>query len=115
MDQEQAAELLEGGTQRTVTDGLWPGSIGSSVLPGISKISEECSELGEVICKIWGSGGLEHWKGDLKESLEDEMADVVAAIWFVRKYNDLDLDRMNARAAQKVALFEKWHHEAQSK
>lgn len=95
-----------------VVDGLWPGSIGSDTLPGLSKLGEECGELGEVVCKFWGSGGPQHWTGDLIARLCDEIADVQAAIDFVAIHCELDPVRIAERTIAKRALFEQWHNEA---
>lgn len=105
-DREQAIEMLEGGP----IDGKWSGSIGSSNLPGISKLSEECAELITVISKMWGSGGTQHWQGDLKPQLEDEIADVLAAIDFVSTYCDLDRLKIQVRSGKKLLIFKEWHN-----
>jgi hypothetical protein len=63
----------------TVSTGEY--SIGSNVLPGLSKLVEECGEVVQAVGKIMGAHGfVTHWDGsDLKERLEDEMADLWAA------------------------------------
>lgn len=86
-------------------------SIGSSEWPGLSKLVEEAGEVGQVIGKLMGtSGEIHHWDGsNLKECLEEEIADVIAAVLFVSKHNPLDNDRIDLRVQKKLALFEKWH------
>lgn len=88
-----------------------PYSIGSDHWPGVSKCVEECGEVGQVLGKIMGAGGDRmHWDGsDLHERLEDEFADLHAAMAFTAKKNGLDERRIQARCVAKLALFEAWH------
>ncbi len=92
-----------------------PFAIGGSVWPGLSKLTEECGEVGQVIGKLMGTGGAtNHWDGsNLAERLTDEMGDVLAAIEFVADKNRglIDFRRLMDRRGQKLALFEKWHRE----
>lgn len=90
-----------------------PYSIGSGCWPGLAKVAEECAEVIQVAGKVIAAGGeAAHWDGsDLRERLEDELADVQAAIWFVTEQNRLDDDRMQRRAEGKLALFRRWHAE----
>lgn len=88
-------------------------SFGSATWPGLAKIAEEAGETQQVIGKFLATAGVaEHWDGtNLRERLEDELADLTAAIEFVRDHSDLDTDRMAERTAKKRALFEGWHAE----
>lgn len=88
-----------------------PYSIGSNHWPGLSKLIEEAGEVGQVAGKILGTGGkVDHWDGsNLKEKLEEELADLSAAILFVMAKNNLDQLVINRRIAQKLELFERWH------
>lgn len=88
-------------------------SIGSSHWPGISKLIEECGEVIQVAGKLLGSAGdVDHWDGtNLKERLEEEVADVMAAIAFVIHRNDLDINRILERKERKSKLFDRWHRE----
>ncbi len=90
-----------------------PYHFGSKILPGLSKLMEEAGELIQVIGKITAMGHMgKHWDGsNLKERLEDEMADVQAAILFFCSYNGMNGKRMGERVREKVALFEQWHRE----
>jgi NTP pyrophosphatase (non-canonical NTP hydrolase) len=92
-------------------------SIGSQVWPGTSKIMEEASELITVLSKLQATNGeLAYWEGDpLDIRMEDEIADVLAAIEFFLQENgdELDLRRMRARTSDKLKLFRKWHLEQQ--
>lgn len=91
-----------------------PYGIGSDHWPGLSKLNEEAGEVVQVIGKIMGTGGdTTHWDGagDLKTRLEEEMADVMAAIQFVSMQNHLDQPAMKERMRLKLELFLKWHVE----
>lgn len=82
---------------------------------GLNKLAEECAELVVVKEKIDGFGSLGfHWDNpdkDLKERLEDEIADVRAAMSFVTVSLGLDDERMWARTDRKLRLFLKWDKE----
>lgn len=87
-------------------------AIGDQEWPGISKLVEECGEALQICGKLMGTGGeLEHWdgEGNLKKRLEDELADLQAAIAFMCRVNDFDHERMAERFAKKMVRFERWH------
>ena len=88
-------------------------SIGSAKWPGIAKLMEECGEAIQVGAKLIAANGEDiHWQNDLSLTgqLEDEIADVAAAITFITEANpQLDVDRINARGARKIQLFRTWH------
>lgn len=93
-------------------DNAGPFSIGQNSWPGVAKLAEECGEVLQIIGKLIATGGrTDHWSGlDLGHELEDEMADVTAAIQFILKHNDqLDIDRIHGRVLRKLELFEEWH------
>lgn len=85
--------------------------IGARLWPGISKLVEEAGEVVQVGGKLIGSqGDVNHFDGtDLKDRLEEELADMVAAIRFVVERNGLDAVRIERRIAAKKALFDQWH------
>jgi|GEM_PF-1915697 len=96
--------------------GAVPGSgdfsIGSRVWPGVSKLLEEQGELIQVLGKLMATGGdTDHWSGDLRKMLVEEMGDVCAALAFVQCENlSVDEVRLVAeRAEKKLALFNQWH------
>jgi len=67
-----------------------PYGIGSRHWPGVGKVQEEMSELGTVLGKLMGSGGLrQHWSGDLVQMMRDEIADVRAALDHLEECNPL--------------------------
>lgn len=87
-------------------------AIGDDEWPGISKLVEETGEVLQVCGKLIGSGGkAEHWDGSqLKEMLEEEIADMVAAARFVTVHCELDGNAIQRRIIQKLARFNQWHH-----
>lgn len=86
-------------------------SIGSSAWPGVSKLIEEAGEVVQVCGKLLGANGaVDHWDGtNLRARLEEELADLQAAIHFVTRHCGLSDDRIRDRAERKLALFEEWH------
>jgi len=91
-----------------------PFSIGSKTWPGISKLIEECGEVGQVCGKLIGTGGATaHWDGgeDLKVRLETELGDLLAAISFVIDNNQLNREAIKKRREKKLETFAKWHKE----
>jgi NTP pyrophosphatase (non-canonical NTP hydrolase) len=78
-------------------------AIGSETWPGISKLVEELGEVAQVAGKLIATGGeVRHWDGtDLRTRLEDELADLEAAIKFVMQHNRLDADRIAERREAK--------------
>lgn len=100
--------------------------------PGIAKMVEECGELQEVLplvilAKSLGTitqtqgkllmiqGGTDHWSGDLRKAMIEEMADVQAAMRFVAEHNLGKRERKSlaTRVEKKLQRFEKWHKGAQ--
>jgi NTP pyrophosphatase (non-canonical NTP hydrolase) len=78
---------------------------------GIAKLIEECGELQQDLGKYLTYGMGEHpdGKGPLDKRIEDEMADVLAAMRLVIvKHEGLDTARINFRADQKYKLFLEW-------
>lgn len=89
--------------------------IGSDHIPGLSKFIEEAGEANQIIGKIMGLGHMgKHWDGkNLKVHLEDELADLTAAILFVRKHNNLNYRKIEKRIQKKFDRFERWHFNVQ--
>jgi NTP pyrophosphatase (non-canonical NTP hydrolase) len=81
---------------------------------GLVKLSEECGELVQIIAKkIAYCLTDEHpdGKGSMQERLQDEMADVYAALDFVAKRNNFDIEAMQKRHKAKLALFQQWDYQ----
>lgn len=78
---------------------------------GLVKLSEECGELQQIIAKklaYYTTDVHPDGKGSLKERLEDEIADVIAASLLVGELHGLDALRMGNRVNAKLALFNQW-------
>lgn len=86
-------------------------SIGSTVWPGISKLIEEMGEVQQLLGKLMGGGGTEHWQGDLRPKLIEELGDIVAATGFFTAHNFTSRERtaIADRAAKKLGVFDGWH------
>lgn len=81
---------------------------------GLVKLVEECGELIQVASKkIAYMATDEHpdGAGPLSMRLEDEAADVIAAITVVVANFGLDFDRMAERSQRKAELFRQWMKE----
>lgn len=79
---------------------------------GLTKLSEECGELQQIVAKKIAFFNVDkHPDGgpSMKKRLEDEIADVLAAIGLVSDNLGLDSDRIMKRAEKKRTLFRKWH------
>lgn len=112
---QQLADLESEITQPQRVDEI-PYAIGSILLPGTSKAIEEMGELLQVLGKFMGTGGLpNHWDGtNLDERLREEMADLYAALDFLRRHNvnpGQDGLALMGRRLDKATLFEQWHEE----
>ncbi len=87
-------------------------AIGDDNWPGLSKLTEECGELLQVIGKLMATHGEpKHWDGtDLMQRFLDEMGDLGGAHEFVVGFMSRD-DRASVRqrAREKLALFQRWH------
>ena len=101
-------------TEPLTQDGLGPYAIGQLHWPGISKLIEEAGEVLQVCGKLMGTGGkVQHWDGtNLKERLEEELGDLVAAARFVGENCGLDNHRIVEQARRKYDLFSEWHEAA---
>lgn len=87
-------------------------AIGDGAWPGVSKTIEEMGELHQILGKLLGSrGDTNHWSGDLREKLIEEIADVRAAIYFLMQYNFTSEEKLTiyARTNKKVNKFVEWH------
>jgi NTP pyrophosphatase (non-canonical NTP hydrolase) len=101
-------------TDKERVTGAGDFSIGSLVWPGISKLVEECGEVLQIAGKLIATRGeAAHWDGgNLVERLEEEMADVMAAICFVVDHNNLDRSLIQERCEAKYQQFREWQRQA---
>lgn len=84
---------------------------------GLAKLIEECGELVQVAGKRLAYYTTEnHPDGDppLSSRLEDELADVIAAITLVAELHGLDEERIAERVERKIAIFRQWHADAEN-
>lgn len=87
-------------------------SIGSKVWPGTSKLLEEMGELQQVLGKLIAvAGSTQHWDGDLRPKLIEELGDVSGALAFFMEKNLIyeEEGAMLDRAREKLELFREWH------
>lgn len=86
-------------------------AIGDKEWAGLSKLVEECGEVQQVLGKLIGSrGDVNHYDGsNLRDRLEEELADLLAAIMFFTMANGLGASgNIGERAKQKYELFVQW-------
>jgi NTP pyrophosphatase (non-canonical NTP hydrolase) len=78
---------------------------------GLAKLTEELGELGQVVGKLLAYPEGDHPDGGrpLRDRLEDETADVIAACMFVIESHKLDGSYVHERVEKKLARFRKWH------
>jgi NTP pyrophosphatase (non-canonical NTP hydrolase) len=79
---------------------------------GLTKLVEELGELQQITAKkmaYFDTDEHPDGKGSMKLRLEEEMADVLAAIMFVQCVNGLDGDFINERYQKKFNRFMDWH------
>lgn len=95
-------------------DAVGDYAIGSSKWPGLSKLIEEMGEVQQVAGKIIATDGeVQHWDGtNLKERMELELGDLLAAIQFFATANTLSWHSINVQVESKLRLFHKWHEES---
>jgi NTP pyrophosphatase (non-canonical NTP hydrolase) len=87
---------------------------GSKVWPGLAKLAEECGEVVQVIGKlIMIDGRADHWSGNMRWALIEEMADVKAAIKFIEVecLTHEERARLIDRENVKFGRFNQWHRE----
>lgn len=94
-----------------------PFGYGSSVWPGVAKVIEECGEVQQVCGKLIATGGgLDHWDGtNLRHRLQEEIADLQAALEVVIRLNNLDAVTIYTRATSKRDTFLRWQIEEAEK
>lgn len=79
---------------------------------GVAKLIEELGELTQILGKklaYWHTNEHPDGAGPIALRIEEEMADVQAAIEFVTKQLGLDVDHIEARTWRKINTFETWH------
>lgn len=89
------------------------GAIGSDTWPGIAKLNEECGEAVQVCGKIFAFPQLTrreaHPDGEsVHTRLECEIGDLLAAIEYTIKSNNLDAVFIRDRRDRKLKRFWRW-------
>lgn len=85
---------------------------------GVAKLIEECAELQielgslqQILAKklaYWHTDEHPDGKGSINQRIEDEMGDVIAAVYFVRDRLGLDREVIAQRMMAKLELFGTW-------
>lgn len=77
---------------------------------GIFKLIEEMGEVQQLLGKIgaYPDGHHPDRKGPLKERLQDELGDLLAAFEYFIEINDLDAIAITSHEEYKRELFKKW-------
>lgn len=76
---------------------------------GIGELIEETGELNQILGKLIAfPDGVHAVQGDLKNSLEEELADTWAALLYFIKENRLDFVKIVERRNDKEIKFEQW-------
>lgn len=87
--------------------------------PGVAKCLEEMSELSTEFGRLIANNGkVKHWNGtDLKLTIKDEVADVLAALTFFVDYNmnDLEIEYILDRMKRKFDTFNGWREDLNKK
>lgn len=83
---------------------------------GLSKLTEELGELGQVVGKMLAYGTAPHPDGGppLTQRFIEEAADVMAAITFVAGKHGLDFRLLEARMLKKIDQFVEWDADPKS-
>lgn len=84
---------------------------------GLTKLVEECCELGQISSKkiaYMETDVHPDGKGSMELRLEDEVADVLAAIAFVIGKFGLNKQRIDQRATEKYETFTRWDKDENS-
>ena len=79
---------------------------------GLAKLLEECGELSQVAAKklaYFDTNEHPDKAGTLDSRMQDEIADVIAACFFVADTFKLDAEAISDRRDRKLALFYQWH------
>lgn len=77
---------------------------------GLTKLAEELAELSVEIAKLtaYPDGNHPDGKGNVIHRMEDEMADVLAALEFVSNLWNLDKLRIRSRQLRKIHKYYNW-------
>jgi hypothetical protein len=99
--------------QLLASDPPGPYSIGSDTWPGLATLAADAAQVVEVVSAITGNGddtGPDAAR--LRESLQDQLGDLRAAIDYVIGKNALDWNAINRRRDRKRSRYERDHRPA---
>lgn len=78
---------------------------------GVAKLIEECGELQQILGKklaYWYTDEHPDGAGPISKRIQNEMGDVLAAIYFVAGQLGYDMDAILDRRDAKTKLFDTW-------
>lgn len=108
LEPPQDTDELRAEVERRCAMGSRLFAIGAERWAGASKLTEECGEVIQVIGKLMGTyGDTDHWSGDLREMLVDELGDLQAALTFFIFRSGLDRAAIYRRADAKLDTVER--------
>lgn len=82
-------------------------------LERLAVLSEECSEVIQVINKIIRHGYESYWpnpEDTNRKRLEQELGDLHLAMALLHSHNDVDMERVEAKSLEKIPKLAKWLH-----
>jgi NTP pyrophosphatase (non-canonical NTP hydrolase) len=85
------------------------------VWPGLGKVIEEAGEVIQICGKLTTNSGDSKYYGsvNLRKKLQEEIADLRAALLFVEYENNLDFDFIELRVHEKLNKYYKWKKDKQ--
>ena len=91
-----------------------PYGIGSDTWPGLSRLAADAAQVVRVACTIIGTGNDTHQDAAVqRESLQEQLGDLRAAIDYVIGKNALDWTAVNRRRDRKRTQYERGIDEGQ--
>ena len=83
---------------------------------GLTKLQEECGELIQVCAKksTYINAEIHPDGSNMKDRLEEEIADVLASCDLVLELHGLDAMKIANRRLSKLQIFKKWHEDEKS-
>src|SRR5215472_6596243 len=94
--------------QLMASDQPAPYGIGSDTWPGLSRLAADAAQVVKVACTIIGTGNdTDQDTAVQRESLQQELGDLRAAIDYVIGKNALDWGAVNRRRDRKRSLYER--------
>jgi hypothetical protein len=90
-------------------------STGSDTWTGLTRLAAQAAHVLEVSDKITGSGDdRQDDEASLRQSMQDELGGLRAAIDYVIGQNELDWAAVNRQRDRKRALYQRWEEESRA-